>query len=77
MECGKAGELAVPAKLSNEEERTVTGDSDSIMCGGNRSTDENSCLAGTAVKISSGRNYGDRVSSGCLCDSDGGGRQIY
>ena len=42
MECGKAGELAVPAKLSNEEERTVTGDSDSIMCGENRSTDENS-----------------------------------
>lgn len=42
MECGKAGELAVPAKLSNEEERTVAGDSDSIMCGENRSTDENS-----------------------------------
>ena len=50
MECGKAGELAVPAKLSNEEERTVTGDSDSLMCGGNRSVDEN---------FMSGRNGGE------------------
>lgn len=78
MECGKAGELAVPAKLSNEEERTVTGDSDSIMCGGNRSTDEN---------FMSGRNGSEDLAveetmeteflPGCLCDSDGGGRQIY
>ena len=50
MECGKAGEVAVPAKLSTEEERIVTGDSDSLMCGGNRSVDENSM---------SGRNGGE------------------
>ena len=50
MECGKAGELAVPAKLSTEEERIVTEDSDSLMCGGNRSVDENSM---------SGRNGGE------------------
>ena len=50
MECGKAGELAVPTKLSTGEERIVTGGSDSLMCGGNRSVDENSM---------SGRNGGE------------------
>ena len=50
MECGKAGELAVPAKLSTGEKRIVTGGSDSLMCGGNRSVDENSM---------SGRNGGE------------------
>nr|WP_295277436.1 glycosyl hydrolase [uncultured Blautia sp.] len=50
MECGKAGELAVPTKLSTGEERIVTGNSDSLMCGENRSVDENSM---------SGRNAGE------------------
>lgn len=78
MECGKAGEVAVPAKLSIEEERIVTGDSDSLMCGGNRSVDENSM---------SGRNGGEDLAveetmeteflPRYLCDSDRSGRQIY
>ena len=50
MECGKAGELAVPTKRSTEEERIVTGNSDSLMCGENRSADENSMSGRNAVE---------------------------
>ena len=51
MECGKAGELAVPAKLSTEEERIVTGDSDSLMCGGNGRGEKIPSLAGTGGEV--------------------------
>ena len=68
----------MPAKLSTEEERIVTEDSDSLMCGGNRSVDENSM---------SGRNGGEGLAveetmeteflQGIYVIQTGSGRQIY